>query len=156
MAPTPFVFTRTLGLFMLLNCLCIDAPAQDSVSFTVVSIDCLTHPTRKEYLTITNDDDYQALRMYRRRDDDCTPLPEIDFDKKILIGYRIIASGCSKPDYSMVLKKEGKVHYAEVAIRPKGICSMIINDIFWFTIDKPNGSLDIVFSKKFVRSKNNG
>lgn len=123
-------------IFALALALAINGYAQTTVEFDTLSIDCLEYKIKEEVIIIKTRKEYEDLNLYRKGN--CRPLPEIDFDKNVLIGYNIETSGCRPPTCSMVFSKNGDQYTGYATIRVQGICRALFREIYWFTIEVPH------------------
>jgi len=74
----------------------------------IIDIQCLHWSELGKTMIIDNDSDYQVLRQYKMSyKDTCQEviLPEIDFDKRTLLGMHTDCGGCCWPDYEYEVKK---------------------------------------------------
>jgi hypothetical protein len=137
------LFINTINLLTPLKSL---AQSEVNISFDTPIINCLEHRLKEDVIIIESEEQYERLDMLRIRiDEDCLALPEIDFQKKILVGNRRSLTGCGQAKYKAIIKKIESNYVVQIAIQPDGVCRMMYREIFWFVFDKPRQDFEIKF-----------
>lgn len=116
-------------------------------TISISDFDAIAAP---EKMFISTPAEYDKLNHFRNYDS--TPLAEIDFEKKILIGYKTYASGCREPKFSVAIKMKGDMYTAYLIVYTKGICRLLHRKICWFVMDKPTANFQMEFKTSFEYS----
>lgn len=76
-------------------------------------------------------------------------LPEIDFSKKTLLGFKTIASGCQEPNYSRVVScnMSTKACTYNIIIRPIGLCEKAWSNMNWILANKIADEFKVTFNQ---------
>lgn len=68
-----------------------------------------------------------------------SPLPEIDFSKKVLLGFLLEAKGCSRPKYDFKVFRSDQNTVFNIEIEEQGMCKALFLKMIWITIDREFG-----------------
>jgi len=106
------------------------------VPFDTLSISCLVFATADEPIVISALSQYKQLEWHKKGAV-CAEWPQIDFEKKILVGHSIQFGGCRDPITETTIRQVGGDFLATMKIHENGVCRMLIRKTYWFILDKP-------------------
>lgn len=141
---------KNLKLIILALGVCYPAIifSQDNIEIIpseIIQLMCTQSP-EGEYI-IRNNEEYQQLLNARSPHPDCGnyELPDIDFSKYILVGYVSSIAGCSSPEISLKVIREGKGYLSSIMIQKDGLCKLNNRFTLWYLLPKEGGDLNIDF-----------
>jgi hypothetical protein len=114
------------------------------IDYDTLSIDCMDYRLQKATLIIQGQEDFEKLNAFRRGPE-CDPLPQIDFDDKILLAYNVEATGCKPPKCTARIEDVNGEYIVYLTFTTDGGCRMLFRKVFWFLIQKPNIPVNIRF-----------
>jgi len=129
------IFLIILFLFIVLS-----GQGQD-IKYDEVDIGCLNLTTFKKETVIRSNEKYNAILDNISPHPSCGSytLPEIDFRKKVLLGFLINAKGCSPPKYRTKVFRSDQNTVFSVEIVEQGMCKALFQKMTWITIDRKFG-----------------
>ena len=116
------------------------------IEVDTLSIDCI-RTLKNGSMIISSQLEYNKLNIYREGTN-CEPLPYIDFNRKVLLGYSVETRGCSQPKCLFDIMDNGNEYVLHVDIITEGICSRLFRKVFWVLIDKPSSEVNIRFEEE--------
>lgn len=129
-------------------CLCtfdVFSQTTTTIPYDTLSSECLDR-IKEETLIVDDPADYGKLEVLNDTFN-CDPLPDIDFDTKLLIGYTMSVSGCQPPKWTARIEVHDKLYTINVDIQTYGICRREFRKVAWMIIDKPHGPYEVKFSR---------
>ena len=116
-----------------------------TIPYDTLSSECLDR-IKEETVIVDDQADYGKLEVLNDAFN-CAPLPEIDFDAKLLIGYTILASGCLPPKWTARIEVHDRLYTINVDVQTYGICRRSFRKVAWMIIDKPHGPYEVKFNR---------
>ncbi|SHH61084.1 hypothetical protein SAMN04488109_4615 [Chryseolinea serpens] len=144
------VLTITLVKFLRICvfCLCtfdVFSQTTTTIPYDTLSSECLDR-IKEETLVVDDPADYGKLEVLNDAFN-CDPLPDIDFNTKLLIGYTMSVSGCLPPKWTARIEVHDKLYTINVDIQTYGICRRSFRNVAWMIIDKPQGPYEVKFNR---------
>lgn len=126
---------------------------QSPIECKEIKIMC-TQSAHGEYV-INNNHDYYKLLDQRSTHPDCTDynLPQIDFEKYVLVGYISSIGGCSPPNLTKLIFSDDTKYYVNIYVKKNGFCKTSNSIEVWYLIPKMN--MDVEFIIKNINNENN-
>lgn len=135
-----------LGAVVLVTIASSRLPAQELLPIDTISIDCVDNVLKEKTMVIKSQAQFEQLNAIRKGED-CDPLPKIDFNKKIVLAYRVQATGCAEPTCRANMITANGELIVSVQIQTSGICRLFFDRVFWFVVDKPPTSANVRFQQ---------
>ena len=129
-----------LSLIILFLFVGLNGQGQD-IKYDEVDIGCLNLTTFKKETVIRSNEEYNAILNNISPHPSCgsyTP-PEIDFSRKVLLGFLINAGGCSPPKYETKVFRSDQNIVFSVEVIERGMCKVLFQKMTWITIDREFG-----------------
>ena len=128
---------------LLISTICFCAPHVFSqVHFKEITVECMNLTRLPGNSVISDQREYERLYDYRSPHPNCSSytLPEIDFQKEMLININADASGCSEPKIKFEIQKKEEGCEVDVTVEPDGLCKMLFQKQIWIVVSKSDCS----------------
>lgn len=106
------------------------------IQFEEISINCLNLSNVAGHIIIKNNAEYEKLYSYLSPHSECESyaLPSINFTQEILIGLKVEASGCERPQWKLKLNKQGGGCGIDLYIPSTGMCKKLFTELVWILV----------------------
>jgi hypothetical protein len=106
------------------------------IQFEEIDINCLNLSKVEGHIIIKDNAEYEKLYSYLSPHSECESytFPEINFQQDILIGVKVEASGCERPQWKLKLSKEDGACALELSIPPTGMCKKLFSELVWILV----------------------